>query len=91
LKAVFSVVAPYQAEIPSFGGPWGFAVVSQSVDPCELATEEIDRRIASRVRGSLRFYDGLAHPGIFSLPKYLRQQIAEEKRVITRDKPVFTY
>ena len=91
LKAVFSVVAPYQAEIPSFGGPWGFAAVSQTLDPRELSSKEIDRRLASRVRGPLRFYDGLAHPGIFSLPKYLRQQIAEEKRVITRDKPVFTY
>jgi len=91
LKAVFSVVAPYQAEIPSFGGPWGFALVSQTVDPCELSTQEIDRRIASRVRRRLRFYDGLAHPGIFSLPKYLRQQMAEEKRVITKAKPVFTY
>jgi spermidine synthase len=44
--------------------------------------QEIDRRIASRVKGSLKFYDGLSHPGIFSLPKYLRKQIAEEKRVI---------
>jgi spermidine synthase len=91
LKAVFSVVAPYQAEIPSFGGPWGFAVASQALDPRELSPQEIDRRIASRVRGKLRFYDGLAHPGIFSLPKYLRQQMAKEKRVITKDKPVFTY
>jgi spermidine synthase len=88
---VFSVVAPYQAEIPSFGGPWGFAAVSQTVDPRELSPQEIDRRLASRVKGRLRFFDGLAHPGIFSLPKYLRQQIAQEKRVITKDQPVFTY
>jgi len=91
LKAVFSVVAPYQAEIPSFGGPWGFAVVSQTLEPRELSSGEIDRRLSGRVRGKLRFYDGLAHPGIFSLPKYLRQQIAQEKRVITKDQPVFTY
>jgi spermidine synthase len=88
---VFSIVAPYQAQIPAFGGPWAFAAVSQTVDPRELSPEEIDRRIASRVRGKLRCYDGIAHHGIFSLPKYLRQQIAEEKRVITKDKPVFTF
>ncbi len=91
LKAVFSVVAPYQAQIPAFGGPWAFATVSQTVDTRELSPEEIDRRIASRVGGKLRFYDGIAHHGIFSLPKYLRQQIAEEKRVITKNKPVFTF
>ena len=91
LQAVFSVVAPYQAEIPSFGGPWGFAVASQTLDPRELSSKEVDRRLSSRVSSNLRFYDGLAHPGMFSLPKYLRKQMAEEKRVITKDKPVFTY
>jgi spermidine synthase len=91
VQAAFSVVAPYQAEIPSFGGPWGFAVASQTLDPRELSPKEVDRRLSSRVSSTLRFYEGLAHPGIFSLPKYLRKQIAEEKRVITKDKPVFTY
>ena len=91
LQAVFSMVAPYQAEIPSFGGPWGFAVASQTLDPRELSSKEVDRRLSSRVSSTLKFYDGPAHPGIFSLPKYLRQQIAEEKRVITKDRPFFTY
>ena len=91
LRAVFSAVAPYQAEIPSFGGPWGFAVASQAPDLHELSPKEIDRRLSSRLSRALRFYDGLAHQGIFSLPKYLREQIAGEKRVITRNKPFFTY
>ena len=91
LRAVFSAVAPYQAEIPSFGGPWGFAVASQAPDPHELSPKEIERRLSSRLSRALRFYDGLAHQGIFSLPKYLREQIAGEKRVITRNKPFFTY
>lgn len=91
LSKVFPIVAPYQAEIPAFGGPWGFAVASLTSDPRKLSPEEVDRRLSSRLSRPLRFYDGLAHPGIFSLPKYLRKQIAEEKRVITRDKPFYTY
>lgn len=91
LSKVFPIVAPYQAEIPAFGGPWGFAVASQTSDPRKLSPEEVDRRLSARLSRPLRFYDGLAHPGLFSLPKYLRKQIAEEKRVITRDKPFFTY
>jgi spermidine synthase len=91
LSKVFPIVAPYHVQIPSFGGPWGFAVVSQSLDPRKLSPAEVDRRLSRRLSRPLRFYDGPAHLGIFSLPKYLRKQIAEEKRVITKDKPFFTY
>ncbi len=91
LRTAFSVVAPYQSEIPSFGGTWGFTVASQNLDPLELSPEEVDRRISSRINKTLRFYDGLTHRGMFSIPKYLREGMAREKRIITRDKPLFTY
>jgi len=91
LRTAFSVVAPYQAEIPSFGGSWGFAVASQNLDPRELSPEEVDRRLSRRVSKPLRFYDGLTHRGMFSIPKYLREEMAREKRIITKDQPLFTY
>jgi len=91
LRTAFSVVAPYQAEIPSFGGTWGFAVASQNLDPRELSPEEVDRRLSRRVSKPLRFYDGLTHRGVFSIPKYLRAEMAREKRIITKDQPLFTY
>jgi spermidine synthase len=91
LRTAFSVVAPYQAEIPSFGGSWGFAVASQNLDPRELSPEEVDRRLSRRVSKPLRFYDGLTHRGMFSIPKYLRDEMAREKRIITKDRPLFTY
>ncbi len=91
LRTAFSVVAPYQAEIPSFGGTWGFAVASQNLDPRELSPEEVDRRLSRRVSKPLRFYDGLTHRGVFSIPKYLREEMAREKRIITKDQPLFTY
>jgi len=91
LSTAFPVVAPYQAEIPSFGGSWGFAVASQGSDPRELSPEEVDRRLSSRVSKPLRFYDGLTHCGMYTVPKYLREEMAREKRIITKDQPLFTY
>lgn len=91
LRTAFSVVAPYQAEVPSFGSTWGFAVASQTLDPLKLSPEEVERRLSSRVSRTLRFYDGLTHQGMFSLPKYLREEIARKKQIITKDQPLFTY
>jgi spermidine synthase len=91
LGTAFSVVAPYQTEIPSFVGTWGFAVASRNLDPRQLSMEEVDRRISSRINRPLRFYDGQTHCGIFAIPKYLRDEMVREKRIITRDHPLFTY
>lgn len=89
LKAVFPLVSPYETFIPSYGGMWGFALATQKLSP--LPPAEVDSKISSRITKGLRFYDGLAHQGLFSLPKYLREAIAEEKRVITTEQPFFIY
>ncbi len=91
MKTTFSIVAPYQAEIPAFGGTWGFAVASQNSDPYKLTPEEVDSRITSRINKPLKYYDGITHRGMFSLPKNLRDQISSETRVITKGNPLFTY
>lgn len=89
LKAVFPLVFPYDTFIPSYGGTWGFALASPKLSPPTAA--EVERQIASRIAGGLRFYDGIAHQGLFSLPKNLREAIAEEKTVITTEQPFFIY
>lgn len=91
LSTAFPVVAPYWAEVPAFGGTWGFCIASQEVAPGELSSEDVDRRISARVDKPLRFYDGLTHRGVFALPKYLRDSLVGEERVITKDSPLFTY
>jgi spermidine synthase len=91
LRTAFEVVAPYLTEIPAFGGTWGFAVASRDVDPTRLSPGEVDGRIAERVGRPLRFYDGMTHQGIFSLPKQLRAEISSDTRIITKDQPLFTY
>ena len=87
LKAAFPCVFPYEAYVPSYGGTWGFAVASAGVSPLDLSPQEVDHRLSSRKISGLRFYDGLTHQGMFSLPRHLRQAIAEEVRVSTIDRP----
>jgi spermidine synthase len=91
LSSVFPLICPYKAYVPSFSGLWGFITASNKLSPYSLSAEEVDSRIADRSLSGLRFYDGITHQSMFSLPKYIRQRIAEDKRVITDNNPQFTY
>lgn len=90
LKSVFPVVYPYQTDIPSFGGPWGFCYASDSLEPV-MSPDEIDSRISARIREQLRFYDGLSHQGMFSLPRHIREDLKSQSRLITDDEPLYVY
>jgi len=89
LRSVFPAVFPYQAYIPSFGGLWGFNLGSQQLDPLSLSVEEVDKRISHRGCEGLKFYDGLTHRGMFSLPRYLRHELSRRKTIITDKNPLF--
>ena len=91
LRSVFPIVCPYQIDVPSFGGPWGFCLASQNLNPLELAPAEVDGRISARSTGELKLYDGLAHQGMFSLPKHLRSALLEPARLITDEDPLYIY
>jgi spermidine synthase len=91
LKSIFSIVRVYQADIPSFGGPWGFSQASSDLDPLALSPTEVDNRITTRGLNHLKFYDGLTHQAIFSLPKHLRNKLLKPDRLITDGSPLFMY
>jgi spermidine synthase len=91
LKSVFPLVSPYQTDIPCFGGPWGFCLASLKLDPVPLSPAEVDKRISDRSLTHLKFYDGLTHQGIFSLPKYLREELSKQGRLITDSEPLYIY
>ncbi len=88
LKSVFPAVLPYQADIPSFGGPWGFCLASRSIVPPSPA--EIDRRISARGL-KLKYYDGTSHQYMFSVPRPLRQYLEAQTRTITDNEPLYIY
>jgi len=91
LKSVFPIVCPYQVDVPSFGGPWGFCLASSSLNPRRLSATEVDSRISARALTCLKFYDGLTHQGIFSLPKHLREELSKPARIITDKNPLYIY
>lgn len=90
LKTAFPQVQPFQVDIPSFGGPWGFCLASLNIKPV-MSIKEVDKRIQERSVKNLRMYDGLSHQCIFSITKHLREKIMNQKRIITDDQPLFTY
>ncbi len=91
LKSVFPHVYPYAAEVPAFGGLWGFTLASLGPDPLAMSAEEIDSRLKARLSRPLGFYDGPAHQGMFRLPKCHRQKLAEETTVIADATPFYIY
>jgi spermidine synthase len=91
LKSVFPAVNIYATYMNSFGQPWGFAIASLKYDPALLTPEEVDRNIKTKGIKGLKFYDGITHRGMFSLPKYIREAMATQKRIITDKKPLYLY
>ena len=89
IGSVFPAVYTSEAFVPSFGSSWGFVIGSLGPDPTSLSAREVDQRVAERVSGRLRFYDGTTQRGMFSVPRYLRDAVAEESRIITRARPLF--
>jgi spermidine synthase len=88
LREVFPVVAGFQTFVSCFGTPWGFIVGSRKNDPRAQRAAEVDRRIAERVQGPLAYWDGETHQHAFSLPRFLRQAIDAQTRVVTDAHPL---
>ena len=86
-----SNVSPYRVYVPSFGTMWGViaAGLPDAPNVGAMATGDIDDRISSRLTSTLAYYDGVAHQGLFGLPKYIRSAIDSETRLITDDNPLY--
>ena len=91
LRSVFPSVHIYQAHIPAFGGMWGFALAGSQLDPLSWTPKELDKKIAARVSKPLEFYDGVAHLGMFALPKNLRTAIDSSTKIVTDENPSFLF
>ena len=86
----------------AFGGPANMADdeynnnVSEKLEQDQqgvltVGIDTINEKIAKRVNGNLKFYDGVTHLGLFGIPKDLRQRIVDEDRIMTLDNPVFMH
>mmetsp|Transcript_19808 Transcript_19808/g.62903 ORF Transcript_19808/g.62903 Transcript_19808/m.62903 type:complete len:326 (+) Transcript_19808:36-1013(+) len=99
LQQAFNCVVPFTADVPSFGSDWGFNMAfnadGDAAEAMRRITErsaaETDALIAERITGELEFLDGVSHRGLFGVSKRIRKRIAEEKRIMTVDNPVFMF
>ena len=55
------------------------------------SVQEIDEMIQKRIKGRLRFLDGISFKGLFGIAKSIREECDRETRVMTIDNPVFMY
>jgi spermidine synthase len=76
LRAAFAVVTPYLVTVPLYGGLWMMASASATLNPSYLTPLEVDRRIAQRKIGDLRYYNGDMHRASFALPNFVRELVA---------------
>lgn len=101
LDEVFSCVLPYTMNIPSFGGDWGYVMAynnssgsSNAEEWRTMSPETIDKLIEKYIIGgeaSCKMYDGTTHQRMYHLTKPVRKQLAEDKRIMTKDQPIFMY
>lgn len=90
LIQVFPVVRPYTINVPSFFTPWGFVLASKKTDPLYLTFQDIDKKL-HLTKDRLKYYDSETHLNIFSLPKYIRTAIKNQKLIITDNQPASFY
>jgi spermidine synthase len=89
VASVFPGTLVYTVFVPAFGSPWGFAVGLAEPLADAPTADEVDKRLRERLAKGTRFYDGITHVGMFSLPRYLREGLRQETRVATDEDPVF--
>ena len=88
LSEVFTHTAAAQVHVPAFETLWGFTIASDA-PLLTLSGTDLDSAISRRINRELRHYDSETHLGMFALPKFLRDSIAEETRINRDDSPVF--
>lgn len=86
---VFSSMCSYTSFVPTWASTMGFLLgVNEEGEGAPLfAPEEVDALIAEQVDGELKAFDGEAAVGMLGLPKYLRQAMARESVVYSKDAP----
>jgi spermidine synthase len=72
LRTAFPVVTPYLTSIPLYGGMWMMACCSNTLDPRQLTTLQVDRRIGQRGLKDLQYYNGDTHRAAMALPNFVR-------------------
>jgi spermidine synthase len=77
LRRHFTHVRSFYTHVPAFDNDWAFIACSDAVDVAALAPAQVDAYVA-QLRGENFCYDGEMHRRLFSLPLYLRRELAKD-------------
>jgi len=77
LRGYYRHVRSFFTHVPAFDNDWAFLACSDEVDVAELEPARI-ARFVGELRGENYFYDAETHRRIFSLPLYVRRELAKE-------------
>jgi len=77
LRGHYRHVRSFYTHVPAFDNDWAFLACSDALDVAALPAERIDAYVAG-LRGENFFYDAETHRRLFSLPLYLRRELAKD-------------
>ncbi|HEY1997693.1 polyamine aminopropyltransferase [Paraburkholderia sp.] len=77
LRSAFAVVRTMGAFVPLYGSLWTMATASDTLDPAALMPAEITGRLAARQIDDLMWYDAIAHGGLFSASRAVRDKLSQ--------------
>jgi len=76
LRAYFTHVRSFYTHVPAFDNDWAFIACSDDADVAQTEPARIDAYVDT-LRGENFFYDSQTHRRLFSLPLYLRRELAK--------------
>lgn len=83
LQSCFPSVLSYQCFIPFYGLPWGFAVAGKQDLHPRFNPQTLTQTLVDRGCTDLKFYNAETHQHLFSLPKYLREELSNQNTDVT--------
>jgi spermidine synthase len=91
LDTLFARTHSLVSAVPTYPAPWSFILAGDETLEPLLDADATDALLAEHVRPfagtELRMLDGIACRGLYSTPKHLRDAIAAETTVYTKDDP----
>ena len=77
LRAHYRFVRSFYTHVPAFDNDWAFLACSDAIDVAALPPAQIEAYVAG-LRGENYFYDAETHRRLFSLPLYVRRELAKD-------------
>lgn len=87
IASVFPATTVIQANVPTYGSPWGLALASERPFETRPDVDAINALLERATSGTLRMFDGQTLLGLLQTPKYVRDQIAAETCIYTLASP----